>query len=103
MAKLTSTKSNIESSNKKLEEGIAAFSEFLKSRGEEPVFCKRAEKIEDLLMEADCVSIHTVLDDSTHHLINTQRLSVMKENALLINTSRGPVIDEAALVAHCRK
>ena len=48
------------------------------------------------------VSLHTVLDKSTHHLINAERLSQMKTDAVLINTSRGPIIDEAALVAHCR-
>jgi hydroxypyruvate reductase 1 len=61
------------------------------------------ENLEDLLREADCVSVHTVLDESTHHLINAERLALMKENAIVVNTSRGPVLDEAALVAHCRK
>ncbi len=46
--------------------------------------------------------MHTVLDESTHHLINAERLALMKENAVLVNTSRGPVVDEAALVAHCQ-
>jgi hydroxypyruvate reductase 1 len=89
--------------NKDLEDYVAAYADFLKSRGEEPVSCKRAETIEDVLQEADCVSIHTVLDESTHHLINAQRLDMMKENAILVNTSRGPVVDESALVAHCQK
>jgi hydroxypyruvate reductase 1 len=89
--------------NNELEDYIAAYNEFLKSQGEEPVSCKRAESPEDVLREADCVSVHTVLDDTTHHLINAERLALMKENAILINTSRGPVVDEAALVAHCRK
>jgi len=89
--------------NKALEEHIAAYGEFLKCRGEEPVSCKRVETVEDLLREADCVSMHTILDESTHHLINAERLALMKENAVLINTSRGPLIDEAALVAHCLK
>jgi hydroxypyruvate reductase 1 len=89
--------------NKDLEDYIAAYGDFLKLRGEEPVLCKRAAKIEDLLREADCVSLHTVLDESTHHLISAERLSLMKKNAILVNTSRGPVIDEAALVAHCQK
>jgi hydroxypyruvate reductase 1 len=89
--------------NKDLEDYIAAYSDFLKSRGEEPVSCRRADSLEDLLREADCVSVHTVLDDSTHHLINAERLALMKENAILVNTSRGPVVDEAALVAHCRQ
>ncbi len=89
--------------NKDLEDYIAAYAKFLKSRGEEPVSCQRAATIEDLLQAADCVSVHTVLDESTHHLINAERLALMKENAVLVNTSRGPVVDEAALVAHCRK
>ena len=88
--------------NKELEEFIAAYGEFLKSRGEDPVACRRVEGVEDLLREADCVSVHTVLDESTHHLINTEKLALMKDNAILVNTSRGPVIDEAALVNHCQ-
>ncbi|MCP4629713.1 MAG: D-glycerate dehydrogenase [bacterium] len=89
--------------NKDLEEYVAAYSDFLGSRGEEPVTCKRAASIEGVLKEADCVSLHTVLDDSTHHLINADSLALMKENAILVNTSRGPVVDEAALVDHCQK
>jgi len=89
--------------NKDLEDYIADYSDFLKSRGEAPVSCKRADTAADVLREADCISIHTVLDDSTHHLINASSLALMKENAILVNTSRGPVVDEAALVAHCRE
>ncbi len=54
---------------------------------------------EEVLAEADAVSIHVPLLESTRHLINADRLSKMKKSAYLINTSRGPVIDEAALVA----
>ena len=89
--------------NKELEEFIAAYGEFLMSSGEAPVSCKRADSIEEVLQTADCVSLHTVLNESTHHLINTERLALMKDNAVLVNTSRGPVIDEAALINHCRK
>ncbi len=89
--------------NRPLEEKVEAYAEFLKSHGEEPVFCRRTETVEDLLVEADVVSLHTVLDKTTHHLINKERLALMKENAILVNTCRGQVIDEAALVAHCRK
>lgn len=56
------------------------------------------ENVEDVLKEADYVSIHVPLLDSTKHLINRQRLSIMKPTAYLVNTSRGPVIDEDALV-----
>ncbi len=53
---------------------------------------------EDLLKEADFVSVHVPLLDSTRHLINSERLQMMKRSAYLINTSRGPVVDEVALV-----
>ena len=89
--------------NKDLEDYIADYADFLKSRGEEPVSCKRADTVADVLREADCISVHTVLDESTYHLINAASLALMKENAILVNTSRGPVVDEAALVAHCRE
>ena len=89
--------------NRELEDFIQEYGFFLKSRGEPPVTCYRAETIEEVLRAADCISLHTVLNDSTHHLIDAERLAMMKATALLINTSRGPVIDEAALVAHCRK
>jgi hydroxypyruvate reductase 1 len=88
--------------NEDLERYVAAYSGFVQAHGQPPVTCRRAERVEDLLREADVVSIHTVLDDSTRHLINAERLALMKENALIVNTSRGPVIDEAALVVHCR-
>ncbi len=54
---------------------------------------------EEVLREADIVSIHVPLLQTTRHLINAERLSIMKKNAILINTSRGPVVDESALVA----
>ena len=88
--------------NRRLENYLSDYNAFLTIRKLPAVKCKRAGQIDDLLREADCVSIHTILDESTHHLINKERLTLMKDNAILINTSRGPVIDEAALVEHCR-
>jgi len=53
--------------------------------------------LERLLNESDYVSIHVPLTPETHHLINEERLRMMKKTACLINTSRGPVVDERAL------
>jgi glyoxylate reductase len=53
---------------------------------------------EELLKESDLVSVHVPLLDSTKHLINADRLKMMKKSAFLVNSSRGPVVDESALV-----
>lgn len=57
-----------------------------------------AVSLERLLTQSDFVSLHLFLAPATHHLINAERLALMKPTAYLINTSRGPIIDEAALV-----
>jgi glyoxylate reductase len=54
-------------------------------------------ELDDLLREADFVTLHTNLTDETRHLIDGERLRTMKPTAVLVNTSRGPVIDEGAL------
>ncbi len=54
--------------------------------------------VEEVLPVADFVSVHVPLMPATHHLINASRLRLMKSTAFLINTSRGPVLDEVALV-----
>lgn len=56
------------------------------------------EKIEDVLKLADVITLHTPLLDSTRHLINKEKIALMKKSAYLINSSRGEVIDEKALV-----
>jgi hydroxypyruvate reductase 1 len=88
--------------NTGLENYVKTYNEFLTRGNEAPVSCNRAGTIEELLRVSDCVSIHTILDASTHHLINAERLALMKNDAILVNTSRGQVIHEAELVAHCR-
>ncbi len=54
--------------------------------------------LEEGLSQADVVSIHTPLTPQTRHLINANNLKLLKPTAILVNTSRGPVIDESALV-----
>ena len=56
------------------------------------------DDIDDVFKEADFVSLHVPLLPATRHLVNERRLRLMKKTSYLINTSRGPVIDEAALV-----
>ncbi len=58
--------------------------------------------IEDLLAEADVVSLHVPLTPETRHIINAHTLSAMLPTAVLINTARGPLVDEAALVTALR-
>jgi len=54
--------------------------------------------LEDLLQRADYISLNTTLTPTAYHLINAETLRLVKPNAVLINTSRGPVVHEAALV-----
>ena len=59
--------------------------------------------LETLLRTSDFVSICCALTSETHHLINTERLALMKESAYLINAARGPIVDQAALTVALRE
>lgn len=59
--------------------------------------------LDELLGAAEIVSLHTPLTSQTRHLIDARRLALMKPSAYLVNTSRGPVVDERALVAHLQQ
>lgn len=54
--------------------------------------------LESLLHESDFVTIHTPYTPETHHLMNRERLQMMKPTGLLINTARGPIVDQKALI-----
>ncbi|CAI0557543.1 unnamed protein product [Linum tenue] len=98
----------------RLEKFVTAYGQFLKANGEQPVTWKRASSMSEVLQEADVVnsftysivfiiSLHPVLDKTTYHLINKESLATMKKEAILINCSRGPVVDEVALVEHLKQ
>lgn len=56
-------------------------------------------ELDELFRQCDVISLHCPLTDSTRHLVNAERLATMKPTAILINTARGPLVDEAALAA----
>ena len=58
--------------------------------------------LEELLKTADFISLHVPLFPETHHLLNDRTFSLMKPNCIVVNTSRGPVVDEKALVRAIR-
>lgn len=67
-----------------------------------PADAERVYSLEDLLRASDVVSLHCPSTPETRHLINTERLMMMKSTAVLINTARGDVIDEYALAQALR-
>jgi D-3-phosphoglycerate dehydrogenase len=70
---------------------ILDFPEFYAAHQVEPV------GLDDLLRRADIVSLHVPLDDSTRGMLSAERLALMRPDALLVNTARGGLVDEAAL------
>ena len=58
--------------------------------------------IEEIFSQCDIISIHTPYNAHTHHLVNDHLLSMIKKDALLVNTARGEVIDQTALTTHLK-
>ena len=67
--------------------------------GAEPRLAGRGDDLRALLGDADVVSLHVPLTDETRHLIDAPALAAMRPSAILVNTARGPIVDERALVA----
>jgi D-3-phosphoglycerate dehydrogenase / 2-oxoglutarate reductase len=68
----------------------------------DPVATDESTERDRLLRESDFVSLHLPLSDATHHSIGQAELALMKPTAILVNTARGAIVDEAALVAALR-
>lgn len=69
------------------------------SEAEEDALGVRFRLLPEILRGSDVLSLHVPLNASTHHLIGAQELALMKKSAIIVNTSRGPVIDEKAMTA----
>jgi len=54
--------------------------------------------LDELLARSDCVVLHAVLDEQTHHMFSAEEFEAMKESAIFVNVARGPLVDETALV-----
>jgi len=88
--------------NEKLAEQINCYNDYEIKEGDSSINIRKVDSLDELLTQSDVVSLHTVLNEETHHLIKAEQLSQMKDHAILINTSRGSVIDEKALANHCK-
>jgi phosphoglycerate dehydrogenase-like enzyme len=80
---------------------VVAWSQNLTEEAAEEIGARRVE-LDDLLRTSHVVSIHLRLSDRTRGLLGARELDLMRSDALLINTSRGPIVDEPALVRALR-
>ena len=77
---------------------VVAWSAHLTQEAAQAVGVRRVDE-DELLGTADVLTVHLRLSDRTHGIVGAAQLAMMKDTALLVNTSRGPLVDEAALVA----
>ena len=88
--------------NAGLETDLEAYNEYLLKTGSEKVDVTFAGSVNDVIMDADVLSLHVPLTAETRHMISKPQFLKMKPDAVLINTSRGAVINEADLAEHCK-
>ena len=82
---------------------VIAFDPYVADEAFQRLAVERIGSLEELLGRSDYVSVHLPLTPQTHHLMGAEQFQHMKRSAYLINTSRGPIVDEAALVAALRE
>jgi phosphoglycerate dehydrogenase-like enzyme len=84
---------------KAFEMNVLAWSKHLTSERCEAAGAELAPSLDDVLRTSDIVTIHLVLSERTRGMIGARELGLMKPDAYLINTSRGPIVDELALIS----
>ncbi len=77
---------------------VVFFDPFLRQGMDKALGIRRVYQLEELLEQSHFVSLHCYLDETTHHLLNEQTIARMRPGAFLINTARGPIIDQNALL-----
>jgi D-3-phosphoglycerate dehydrogenase len=78
---------------------VVFYDPYLRQGMDKALGIRRVYRLEELLEQSHFVSLHCYLDQTTHHLMNAQTIVRMRPGAYLINTARGPVVDENALLA----
>jgi C-terminal binding protein len=77
---------------------VVFFDPFVAQGYDKALGIRRVHHLDELLAQSHFVSVHCYLDDSTHHLINASALARMRPGSFLINTARGPIVDQTALL-----
>ena len=77
---------------------VLAWSPHLTKERADTAGVQLASSKEDLFKQADLLSVHMVLSPTTRHLVTAAEFALMKSTAYFFNTSRGPIVDEAALI-----
>jgi phosphoglycerate dehydrogenase-like enzyme len=77
---------------------VVFYDPYLRSGMEKALGIRRVFHLDDLLEQSHFVSLHCYLDEQTHHLLGARAMARMRPGAILINTARGPIVDEEALL-----
>jgi phosphoglycerate dehydrogenase-like enzyme len=77
---------------------VLFYDPYLRQGMDKALGIRRAHTLDELLEQSHFISLHCYLDDATHHIINARTIARMRDGVVLVNTARGPCIDEPALL-----